>query len=131
MYLNFLKNIQKKKTKPLFFTISFSFKTKFRWMKRYSSTYFPFLDFKLQHFLIHQRRSFQNFLKNGLMEEFEALKKITNSNNTIELIFFIQHYKLIPPKWTPKQAILKRKTYACELFIPVKLTNVNSAIRSW
>jgi DNA-directed RNA polymerase beta subunit len=98
-----------------------------------NNVYCPFLDFKIPHFLDIQKRSFQSFLQNGLIEEFEHLKTISNPNNTIELLFYPKKYKLVPPKWNPKQTILKRKTYACALYIPVQLTNykTNHVILKW
>jgi DNA-directed RNA polymerase beta subunit len=101
--------------------------------KAVSQVYCPFLDFQIPNFLDIQRSSFKTFLKNGLIEELDNLKKITNSNNKLELLFYPKKYKLLPPKWTPKQTILKRKTYACALFIPVQLTNykTNQIILKW
>ena len=88
-----------------------------------SSIYSPFIKFKIPDFLNLQRLSFQTFLKKGLIQEFEVFKKITNSSQTVEIEFYATKYKLNAPKWTPKQAILQKKTYACQLFIPVQLTN--------
>jgi DNA-directed RNA polymerase subunit beta len=88
--------------------------------------YSPINSFQIPNFLNLQRSSFQEFLKKGLVEEFKRYNPITNHNKTIEIFFHVDHYKLNRPKWTPKQAILKRKSYACELYIPVQLTNRKS-----
>lgn len=99
----------------------------------FSNIYCSFLDSKIPNFLEIQRKSFQTFLNTGLVTEFEKVTKISNSNNTIELLFYPKKYKCVPPKWSPKQTILKRKTYACALFVPVQLTNYkkNQIILKW
>nr|YP_010020684.1 DNA-directed RNA polymerase subunit beta [Ulva rigida]QOK35603.1 DNA-directed RNA polymerase subunit beta [Ulva rigida]QWL15232.1 RNA polymerase beta subunit [Ulva rigida] len=92
----------------------------------YSNIYNPLINFKIPNFLNLQRESFQTFLKIDLIKEFKQLKKITNADQTIEILFYIDKYKLVPPKWTIKQSILKRKTYNCQLFIPVQIINHNT-----
>jgi len=92
----------------------------------YSNIYNPLINFKIPNFLNLQRESFQRFLKIDLIKEFKQLKKITNSDQTIEILFYIDKYKLVPPKWTIKQSILKRKTYNCQLFIPLQIINHNT-----
>jgi DNA-directed RNA polymerase subunit beta len=92
----------------------------------YSKIYNPLINFKIPHFLDIQRESFKNFLKIGLINEFKNLKKITNSNQTIEIIFYIDKYKLTRPKWTIRQSIFKRKNYSCQLFIPLQIINHNT-----
>lgn len=99
----------------------------------YSKIYNPLINFKIPNFLNLQRKSFQKFLKVDLINEFKTLKRITNSNKTIEIIFHIDKYKLIKPKWTIKQSILKKKTYNCQLFIPLQIINhnTNKSIIDW
>nr|YP_010020357.1 DNA-directed RNA polymerase subunit beta [Ulva australis]QOK35276.1 DNA-directed RNA polymerase subunit beta [Ulva australis] len=92
----------------------------------YSNIYNPLINFKIPNFLNLQRKSFQRFLKIDLIKEFKQLKKITNSDQTIEILFYIDKYKLVAPKWTIKQSILKRKTYNCQLFIPLQIINHNT-----
>ena len=75
----------------------------------YSNIYNPLINFKIPNFLNLQRKSFQKFLKIDLIKEFKQLKKITNSSQTIEILFYVDKYKLVPPKWTVKQSILKKK----------------------
>nr|YP_009367547.1 beta subunit of RNA polymerase [Pseudoneochloris marina]ARK14515.1 beta subunit of RNA polymerase [Pseudoneochloris marina] len=97
------------------------------------SIYSPTYEFQIPNFLNVQRSSFREFLKTGLINEFENYHRIKNSNESIELIFYPKQYKLNPPKWNPKQAILKRKTYACQLYLPVQLINhnTNEMILQW
>ena len=99
----------------------------------YSKIYNPLINFKIPNFLNLQRESFQKFLKVDLIDEFKTLKKITNSDKTIEILFHIDKYKLIKPKWTIKQSILKKKTYNCQLFIPLQIINhnTNKSIINW
>ena len=92
----------------------------------YSKIYNPLINFKIPHFLDIQRDSFKYFLKIGLINEFKNLKKITNSNKSIEIIFYIDKYKLTRPKWTIRQAIFKRKNYSCQLFVPLQIINHNT-----
>nr|AKC35208.1 DNA-directed RNA polymerase subunit beta [Ulva sp. UNA00071828] len=92
----------------------------------YSNIYNPLINFKIPNFLNLQRKSFQKFLKVDLIKEFKQLKKITNSSQTIEILFYIDKYKLVPPKWTVKQSILKKKTYNCQLFVPLQIINHNT-----
>lgn len=92
----------------------------------YSKIYNPLINFKTPNFLNLQRESFQTFLKIDLIKEFKQLKKITNSDKTIEILFYIDKYKLVPPKWNIKQSILKKKTYNCQLFIPLQIINHNT-----
>ena len=90
------------------------------------SVYSPINSFLIPNFLNFQRSSFQEFLKNGLITEFQRYNPIKNSDKTIEIFFHANHYKLHQPKWTPKQAILKRKSYSCPLFMPIQLTNLKT-----
>nr|YP_010733692.1 RNA polymerase beta subunit [Gayralia brasiliensis]YP_010733766.1 RNA polymerase beta subunit [Monostroma nitidum]WEG92963.1 RNA polymerase beta subunit [Gayralia brasiliensis]WEG93037.1 RNA polymerase beta subunit [Monostroma nitidum] len=85
--------------------------------------YSPVNQFKIPNFLNIQRCSFQEFLKKGLIQEFENYNCITNSDKTIEIFFYSDYYKLKRSKWTPKQAILKRKSYTCQFYLPVQITN--------
>lgn len=82
----------------------------------------------IPHFLTIQRISFQTFLKKGLIQEFALQKKMTNATKTLEIVFHAEKYQLKPPKFTVKQAILKKETYASELFIPVQIYNTKQKI---
>lgn len=87
------------------------------------SVYSPLVDFKIPNFLNIQTDSFKNLLTTGLIEEFETFSQISNSDQSFEISFYATKYKVCPPKWTPSQAILKRKTYACQLYLPVRITD--------
>nr|YP_010530158.1 RNA polymerase subunit beta [Ulva torta]UXW92256.1 RNA polymerase subunit beta [Ulva torta] len=106
--------------------IFFKINNKYKINCYYSNIYNPLINFKIPNFLNLQRKSFQKFLKTDLIKEFKQLKKITNSSQTIEILFYIDKYKLIPPKWTVKQSILKKKTYNCQLFVPLQIINHNT-----
>nr|AOC61446.1 beta subunit of RNA polymerase [Rhexinema sarcinoideum] len=90
------------------------------------SVYLPLNRFKIPNFISIQLLSFQSFLKEGLILEFQKFNKIQNSNQTLQVFFYAEYYKLNRPKWTPKQAILKKKSYSCELYLPVQLSNSKS-----
>nr|WVH39019.1 DNA-directed RNA polymerase subunit beta [Ulva taeniata] len=107
-------------------TIFFKINNKYKINCYYSNIYNPLINFKIPNFLNLQRKSFQQFLKIDLIKEFKKLKKITNSSETIEILFYIDKYKLVPPKWTVKQSILKKKTYNCQLFVPLQIINHNT-----
>jgi DNA-directed RNA polymerase subunit beta len=81
------------------------------------------LSFYIPDFVEIQRQSFLNLLDTGLIKELNKRNPITNTTQNLELIFYPEYYKLNPPEWTPKEAILKSKTYACRLYVPIKLTN--------
>lgn len=106
--------------------IFFKINNKYKINCYYSNIYNPLINFKIPNFLNLQRKSFQKFLKTDLIKEFKQLKKITNSSQTIEILFYIDKYKLVAPKWTIKQSILKKKTYNCQLFVPLQIINHNT-----
>nr|YP_009106261.1 beta subunit of RNA polymerase [Interfilum terricola]AIT95125.1 beta subunit of RNA polymerase [Interfilum terricola] len=85
--------------------------------------YYDIFIFLLPDFITIQRNSFYSFLEKGIIKEFSKRNPIINSNKTLELIFYPEYYKLNPPEWNTKEAILKSKTYACRLYIPAQLTN--------
>ena len=70
-----------------------------------------------------QRKSFLNLLDEGLIKELSKRNPITNIKHNLELFFYPEYYKLNPPDWTPKEAILNSKTYACRLYVPIHLSN--------
>jgi DNA-directed RNA polymerase subunit beta len=74
-------------------------------------------------FMELQTKSFHRFLKNGLIEELNNRNPITNIQKDLELLFYPEYYKLCPPRWTCRDAILQSKTYSCRLYVPVQLTN--------
>lgn len=74
-------------------------------------------------FIEIQRKSFSHLLEKGLIEEFTKRNPITNSKKTLEIFFYPEYYKLTLPVNTPRNAILKEKSYTSKLYIPVQLTN--------
>lgn len=80
----------------------------------------------LPDFIEIQRNSFFSLLKKGLIKEIKNRNPITNLKKNIELFFFPELYQLNPPNFTNKNAILKAKTYACKLYIPVQVINNTS-----
>lgn len=77
----------------------------------------------IHDFIEIQRNSFFNLLKKGLIKEINNRNPITSLKKDIELFFYPEFYQLNPPNFTNKNAILKAKTYACKLYIPIQLIN--------
>jgi len=77
----------------------------------------------LPDFIELQRSSYFSFLEKGIPEEFYKKNPITNSDKTIEIFFYPEHYKLTKPAYSVKQAIFFQKSYVSKLYIPVQLTN--------
>ena len=90
--------------------------------------YKKIIHLTIPNFLDIQRLSFKNFLKFGIFHELKVLKKNTNLSKTITILFYIKKYKLLPPRLTAKQALLKRQTYAAQLIIPIKIIDLNKNI---
>nr|YP_009538398.1 beta subunit of RNA polymerase [Capsosiphon fulvescens]AWX64087.1 beta subunit of RNA polymerase [Capsosiphon fulvescens] len=90
------------------------------------SIYNPLVDFKIPNFLNIQTASFKHFLNVGLIEKLNTLNNMQNSDKRFEIYFYSEKYKISVPKWTPSQAILKRKTYNCQLYVPVQLTDLST-----
>jgi DNA-directed RNA polymerase subunit beta len=78
-------------------------------------------NFFFSDFLDIQRKSFQDLLKTGLIEEFRRRNPITESN--VEIFFYPQFYKLTSPENTTREAIMKGESYSSRLLIPVQFTN--------
>ena len=77
-------------------------------------------------FIEVQRTSFQSLLKKGIIHEIAMRNPISTNTKDLELIFYPEYYKLNPPDFNSKQAILKSKTYACKLYIPAQLINTKT-----
>ena len=75
-----------------------------------------------------QRKSFFDLLEYGIVQElakiaiFRETAKDSAVTRELELVFNPETYKLVSPNCTPKQAILKGKTYACKLYVQATLT---------
>ena len=70
-----------------------------------------------------QRKSFLYFLEKGVIAELEKKNPITTLAKDFDLSFYPQFFQLHPPDWSPKDSILKAKTYACRLYVPAQLLN--------
>ena len=83
-----------------------------------------------------QRKSFFDLLEYGIAHElsqiatFRETAKDSVSTRELELVFNPETYKLVSPNCTPKQAILKGKTYACKLYVQATLTIRSAPHRS-
>ena len=70
-----------------------------------------------------QREGFYSFLNQGISEllakQFPI--KIKNGSYSIELLLNQQNIKLITPELSPRDCILKMKTYSCKLYAQVKI----------
>ena len=80
-------------------------------------------SFFIPDFVEIQRKSFLDLLQKGLINEIKKRNFISTPTNDIQLIFYPDYYQLNPPEWTPKQAILKSKSYTCRLYVPAQLIN--------
>jgi DNA-directed RNA polymerase subunit beta len=88
----------------------------------------PIQRFFLSDFVGIQRNSFLQFLETGLIEEFSKRNPITNTSKTLEVFFYPEYYQLTEPNYTTRQAILKGKSYASRLFVPVQLTDKKARV---
>lgn len=70
-----------------------------------------------------QRTSFQNFIKQGLIETIEKNTPMifSNFNEKFEIIFFPRWIQFRKPEYEPKQALRLGKTYGCSIYIPLIL----------
>ena len=80
-------------------------------------------NFFLPDFMELQRESYFSFLEKGIPEEFAKRNPITNTEKTIEIFFYPDHYKLTKPHYSLKEAIFYQKSYVSKFYIPVQLTN--------
>lgn len=77
----------------------------------------------LPDFVEIQRQSFFHVLEKGLIEEFSKRNPINNLKNDLSFCFYPEYYKLTPPEFTPREAILNSKSYTSKLYMPVQLTD--------
>lgn len=107
------------------------------------SDYKILTGFSVPDFLNGQKQSFKNFLTYGLIQElnlygwfsmrledlsstwafYNAEKEFIKMplDNSIDVIFHGQHYKLTKPSLSPRKAILARKTYSSQLYVPIQI----------
>jgi len=76
----------------------------------------------ISDFVDIQRKSFFELLEKGIIEEFSKRNPITSLKKDIELFFYPEYYKLTIPEYSPRQAIIKSKSYTSKLYLPVQLT---------
>ena len=84
------------------------------------------VSFLAPYFVEMQRKSFLNLLNIGLIYELSKRNPISDLNKQFQLIFYPNYYQLSVPEYTPKQAILKSKTYSSKLYLPLQLMNYKS-----
>lgn len=77
------------------------------------------LSFLTFDFINIQRSSFLYLLEKGLIDEFQKKNPISIRKKKIKILFFPKFYQLTTPKWSSNQSILKTKTYASLLYIPI------------
>jgi DNA-directed RNA polymerase subunit beta len=82
----------------------------------------------LADFVEIQRKSFLFFLEKGLIEEFSKRNPINNVKKDISFRFYPEYYKLTPPEYTPREAVLNSKSYTSKLYMPVQLTDKKNKI---
>jgi DNA-directed RNA polymerase subunit beta len=78
----------------------------------------------ISDFIDIQRKSFQDLLEKGLIQEFLKRNPITDAH--LEVFFYPEFYQLSPPDCTTREAILKGRSYSSKLYIPVQLTDKKS-----
>ena len=94
----------------------------------YTAKQLIFNRYFITDFVEIQRKSFYTLLEKGIVEEFSKRNPITNTKKTIEVFFYPDYYQLTPPQYTPKQAIIKSKSYTSKLYLPVQLTDRTSKL---
>lgn len=77
----------------------------------------------LSDFVEIQRKSFFFFLEKGLIEEFLKRNPINNIKKDLSFYFYPEYYKLTPPEYTPREAILNSKSYTSKLYMPIQVTD--------
>nr|YP_009185300.1 beta subunit of RNA polymerase [Phacotus lenticularis]ALO63611.1 beta subunit of RNA polymerase [Phacotus lenticularis] len=82
----------------------------------------------LADFVEIQRKSFLFFLEKGLIEEFSKRNPINNVKKDLSFRFYPEYYKLTPPEYTPREAVLNSKSYTSKLYMPVQLTDKKNKI---
>jgi DNA-directed RNA polymerase beta subunit len=69
-----------------------------------------------------QRDSFSSLLENGILEEFSKINPVRSPTGDMSLIFYPKEYKLTPPSFNIREAILQGKTYSSKLYIPTRIS---------
>lgn len=76
----------------------------------------------ISDFVEIQRKSFFDLLETGIIAEFSKRNPITSLKKDVEVYFYPEYYKLTIPEYSPRQAILRCKSYTSKLYMPVQLT---------
>jgi DNA-directed RNA polymerase subunit beta len=82
----------------------------------------------ISDFVEIQRKSFFDLLEQGIIDEFSKRNPITDVKKNLELFFYPEYYKLSPPEYNIKQAILQSKSYSSKFYIPIQLTDKRNKI---
>ena len=81
------------------------------------------IPFLAPYFVDIQRKSFLHFLHTGLIYELSKRKFFPIPAKNSYLSFYPEYYQLSLPDYSPKQAILKAKTYGSKLYLPLQIKN--------
>jgi DNA-directed RNA polymerase subunit beta len=85
--------------------------------------------FVLPDFVEIQVGSFCRFLESAILEElqkFPIIKLTTSSGEIFEFQILAEHYCLIEPLLNEREAVYQSTTYASDLYVPIKLTNLKN-----
>jgi len=82
--------------------------------------FFNEISFLIPNFMDLQRKSFINFFKTSLVNEFQKRNPIISKKKKIKILFYPKLYLLIFPQSDSEQAINESRTYSSKLYIPVQ-----------
>ena len=70
-----------------------------------------------------QRSGFHHFLKHGITEELSKISflEVKRQNVDIEVFLDASTFQLIAPDDNSRNCIIKMKTYACKLYVQVRI----------
>lgn len=74
-----------------------------------------------------QKKSFQSFLEEGLVEVLDSFPIIADPTNNLELQLFGKDYKLKFPRHSVRKSKSRDRTYSAQIYIPCKLTRKNKS----
>nr|YP_009391855.1 RNA polymerase b-subunit [Acrosorium ciliolatum]ARW59999.1 RNA polymerase b-subunit [Acrosorium ciliolatum] len=73
-----------------------------------------------------QRKSFQIFLAEGLVEVLDSFSTITDPTGKLELQFFGRDYRLKFPRHNVRKAKSRDRTYSAQIYVPSKLNRTDT-----
>nr|YP_009256901.1 beta subunit of RNA polymerase [Roya obtusa]ANI25974.1 beta subunit of RNA polymerase [Roya obtusa] len=82
--------------------------------------------FVLPDFLQIQVDNFRFFLENCILEELNHFEIIKDTGQELEFELIGEQYRLSVPSLTEREAVYQSTTYAADLYVPVKLTNIKN-----